>query len=130
MSGSSAQSSQTEIRMPNAAPATARTETPEGDLDVFRDGAPEYRLETRPRRLRDFAAACWWHRTSPASHFTQSLVCSILTERGRVTLSGRTLVTTEAGTRTERELATDTEILAAYRTHFGITLDRVPALRG
>lgn len=104
------------------------TETAEGDLDVFRDGTPEYRLETRPRRLRDFAAGSWWHRTSPASHFTQSLVCSILVPGGRVTLSGRTLVRTENGVRTERELATDAEVLATYRTAFGITLDRVPTV--
>lgn len=104
------------------------TETAEGDLDVFRDGEPEYRLETRPRRLRDFVTGAWWHRTSPESHFTQSVVCSLLTERGRVTLSGRTLVRTEDGHREEHELTTDTEVLAAYRTHFGITLDRVPAV--
>ncbi|MEV5749920.1 arylamine N-acetyltransferase [Actinoallomurus sp. NPDC052308] len=46
-------------------------ETPEGDLDVLRDGRPVYRLETRPRRLRDFVTGCWWHRTSPESHFTR-----------------------------------------------------------
>jgi len=106
------------------------TETAEGDLDVFRDGEPEYRLETRPRRLADFVTGAWWHRTSPESHFTQSLVCSMLTARGRITLSGRTLVRTVDGTRDERELDTDAEVLAAYRTHFGITLDRVPTVRG
>ena len=104
------------------------TETPAGDLDVFRDGAPEYRLETRPRELRDFVTGCWWHRTSPDSHFTRSLVCSILTDRGRTTLGGRTLIRTDGGARDERELHDD-EILAAYRTHFGIALDRVPAVR-
>ncbi len=105
-------------------------ETADGDLDVLRDGRPQYRLEQRPRALADFAAGCWYHRTSPESHFTRSLVCSRLTESGRVTLSGRTLVTTAAdGSREEREL-TDAEVLPAYRTHFGITLDRIPVLRG
>ncbi len=105
-------------------------ETADGDLDVLRDGRPQYRLEQRPRALADFAAGCWYHRTSPESHFTRSLVCSRLTESGRVTLSGRTLVITAAdGSREEREL-TDAEVLPAYRTHFGITLDRIPALRG
>ncbi|WP_030677855.1 arylamine N-acetyltransferase [Streptomyces rimosus] len=105
-------------------------ETADGDLDVLRDGRPQYRLEQRPRALADFAAGCWYHRTSPESHFTRSLVCSRLTESGRVTLSGRTLVITAAdGSREEREL-TDAEVLPAYRTHFGIKLDRIPALRG
>ncbi|WP_274558311.1 arylamine N-acetyltransferase family protein [Streptomyces spiramyceticus] len=105
---------------------------PDGDLDVLRDGKPQYRLDPRPRALSDFEAAAWWHRTSPASHFTRSLVCSRLTEdgRGRITLSGRKLVTTVDGERSEQPLATDHEVLAAYRDYFGITLDRVPVLRG
>ncbi|MGW5939791.1 arylamine N-acetyltransferase family protein [Streptomyces celluloflavus] len=103
-------------------------ETPEGDLDILRDGAPQYRLEQRPRALADFEVGCWWNRTSPASHFTRSLVCSLLTDTGRVTLSGRTLViTADDGTRDERELR-EAEVLPAYRTHFGITLDREPEL--
>jgi N-hydroxyarylamine O-acetyltransferase len=101
-------------------------ETPEGDLDVFKDGRPEYRLETRPRELADFEAGCWWNRTSPKSHFTQSLVCSMLTESGRVTQSGRTLIHTVNGERDERKLGDDAGILDAYRTWFGIELDRVP----
>ncbi|MGI5468710.1 arylamine N-acetyltransferase family protein [Streptomyces sp. CA-132043] len=98
-----------------------------GDLDVLRDGAPQYRLEPRPRALGDFEAGCWWQTTSPKSHFTQSLVCSRLTDDGgRITLSGRTFVSTAPdGSRTEREIPED-ELLAAYRTHFGITLDRAP----
>ncbi|WP_438272825.1 arylamine N-acetyltransferase family protein [Streptomyces sclerotialus] len=101
--------------------------TDEGDLDVLRDGAPQYRLELRPRVLGDFEAGCWWQTTSPKSHFTQSLVCSRLTEDGgRITLSGRTFVSTAPdGSRTEREIPED-ELLAAYRTHFGMSLDRTP----
>ncbi|MGW3020156.1 arylamine N-acetyltransferase family protein [Streptomyces longwoodensis] len=102
-----------------------------GDLDVVRDGSPEYRLEVRPRELRDFVAGAWWHRTSPESHFTRSLVCSRVTEDGgRVTLSGRRLkVTRGDGAVEERELARDAEVLAAYREWFGIVLDRVPDVR-
>jgi N-hydroxyarylamine O-acetyltransferase len=101
------------------------------DLDVLRNGEPEYRLETRPRVLGDFVAAAWWQTTSPASHFTQSLVCSRLTDDGgRVTLSGRGLTVTAAdGTRDMRELATDEEVLAVYRERFGIELGAVPTVR-
>jgi len=101
-------------------------EADDGDLDVFRDGQPEYRLEQRPRVLADFVPTCWFHRTSPDSHFTRSLVCSRLTGTGRITLSGRTLVETVDGKRAERALATDADVLAAYRDEFGIALDRVP----
>ena len=103
------------------------TPTPDGDLDVLKDGEPQYRLEQRPRELRDFEAMCWWQSHAPASHFTQSLVCSRLTEDGRVTLSGRTLtVTTGDDHREERELTDEQQVLAAYREHFGIVLDHEP----
>ncbi|MFD3354534.1 arylamine N-acetyltransferase family protein [Streptomyces fradiae] len=98
----------------------------DGDLDVVRDGRPRYRLERRPRALADFAAGAWWHRTSPESPFTRSPVCSLLTGRGRVTLSGRRLITTEDGSRAERVLSDDGELLAVYRDRFGIRLDRPP----
>ncbi|MFF0157756.1 arylamine N-acetyltransferase [Streptomyces sp. NPDC005263] len=101
------------------------------DLDVVVDGRAQYRLETRPRVLGDFVAGAWWHSTSPASHFTQSLVCSRVTEDGgRITLSGRTLkVTGPEGAREERELETGEEVLDVYRERFGIELDRVPTVR-
>ncbi|HEY8472922.1 MAG TPA: arylamine N-acetyltransferase [Natronosporangium sp.] len=99
-----------------------------GDLEVFRDGEPQYRLETRPRTLADFEPTCWWQRTSPQSHFTRSLTCSLLTEDGRITLSGNRLIRTVAGTRQEQPLGSDAEVLAAYREQFGIVLDRVPAV--
>ncbi|GAA0457276.1 arylamine N-acetyltransferase [Streptomyces sp. NPDC046215] len=103
-------------------------ETEDGDLDVYCDDQVQYRLEQRPRELADFECGSWWHRTSPKSPFTQSQLCSRLTGTGRVTVSGRTLITTDATGRQERELSED-EVLPAYRTHFGIELDRIPELR-
>ncbi|MDO0933072.1 arylamine N-acetyltransferase [Streptomyces sp. DG2A-72] len=102
------------------------------DLDVVRNGSPQYRLEMRPRVLGDFVAGAWWHSTSAASHFVQSLVCSRVTEDGgRVTLSGRALTVTAAdGAREVRELGSDAEVLAAYRERFGIELAAVPVVRG
>ena len=101
-------------------------EAPHGDVDVLMDGVPQYRLELRPRQLGDFAATAWWHATSPDSHFTQSLVCSRLTETGRVTLSERLYVRTDDGVRTERTIDDDAEVLSVYRDEFGIELDAVP----
>lgn len=116
---------------PDAAGAGGGTGAAAGDLDVLRDGRPQYRLEVRPRVLGDFTAGAWWHSTSPSSHFTQSLVCSRVTEDGgRITLSGRTLTVTAAGgAREVRELERDEEVLGVYRERFGIALDRVPAVR-
>ena len=118
--------------------------TPEGDIDILRDGKPQYRVETRPRRLVDFEPACWWQQTSVDSHFRRNLVCTMPVDGspgqdpshnsgrrlGRVTLSGRRLIRTLAGGRQESDLGSDDEVLAAYRDLFGIRLDRVPQLTG
>lgn len=104
-------------------------ESGSGDLDVLMDGALQYRVEPRPRALADFEPTCWWHQTSPRSHFTQGLVCSRLTVAGRVTLDDRTLIETAGSERRERTLTSDAEVLAGYRDHFGIGLGRVPSLR-
>ena len=97
-----------------------------GDIEVVKDGRPQYRIEMRERSLADCVPTCWWQQTSPLSHFTRGTICSRLTPGGRVTISGRTLIQTKDGTRTEQHLDTDDDLLAAYRDHFGIELSRVP----
>jgi N-hydroxyarylamine O-acetyltransferase len=97
-----------------------------GDIDVLKDGKPQYRLETRERSLADCVPTCWWQQTSPLSHFTRGTICSRLTPGGRVSVSGRMLIQTQDGTRIEQQLDTDDALLAAYRDHFGIELSRVP----
>lgn len=104
-------------------------ESAEGDLDVLKDGKPQYLLDPRPRTLADFTGGAWYHRTSPASHFTRSLVCSIIDGDSRITLSGRSLTTTRDGERTVTELASEAEVLAAYERYFGIRLEREPRVR-
>ena len=102
-------------------------DAPAGDIDVAKDGKPQYRIEMRERSLDDFVATCWWQQTSPRSHFTRSTICSRRTIDGRVSISGRTFIQTQDGTRTEQELGTDDALLAAYRDQFGVVLSRVPA---
>jgi N-hydroxyarylamine O-acetyltransferase len=102
-------------------------DTADGDIDVLKDGQPQYRMELRGRSLPDFIATCWWQQTSPLSHFVEETVCSRLTEDGgRISISGRTLIRTSNESRTEDQLPDDDALLAAYRDHFGITLERVP----
>jgi len=102
-------------------------DTVDGDVDVLRDGTPQYRIETRPRVLDDFGPTCWYQQTSPSSHFTQGTICSRLTGDGRVSISGRTLIRTTGGERAEEQLADDTALLGAYRELFGIELARAPS---
>ena len=98
----------------------------EGDVDVFKDGSPEYRIERRERSLADFGPTCWWQQSSPDSHFTHRTICSRIDHGGRISISGRTLIRTTGAGRSETPLPTDDEVLSAYRDHFGIVLDRVP----
>ncbi|TLS40016.1 arylamine N-acetyltransferase [Streptomyces montanus] len=111
--------------------AGVRGDASGADLDVVRDGRPQYRLEMRPRVLGDFVSGVWWHTTSPVSHFTRSLVCSRVTEDGgRITLSGRRFTVTGAdGVKEGSDLATDDKVLETYRERFGIVLDRVPVVK-
>ena len=97
-----------------------------GDLDVLRDGTPQYRVEARARRLADYAPTCWWQQTWPSSHFRAGPVASLQTAGGQVTVAGRTLIRTVGTDRTETALGSDAEVLAAYREHLGIELDRAP----
>jgi N-hydroxyarylamine O-acetyltransferase len=103
-------------------------ESADGDLDVLTGGEPTYRLERRPRTVADFVPTCWYQQTSPDAHFTRNLVCTLLTDTGRITLSGNNLIVTAHGKRTEATLPDD-DLLDAYRAHFGIELDRLPRLR-
>jgi N-hydroxyarylamine O-acetyltransferase len=96
------------------------------DVDVLRDGQPQYRIERRERSLADFAPTCWWQQTSPDSHFTRATICSRLTDDGRLSVSDRTLIRTSGESRTEQDLDRDDDLLAAYRDHFGIVLGHVP----
>ncbi|PZG01625.1 arylamine N-acetyltransferase family protein [Micromonospora deserti] len=100
----------------------------ERDVDVIKDGQPQYRIERRARSLADFAPTCWWQQTSPDSHFTRGPICSRIDGDGRISISGRTLILTNGATRSEVPLGTDEALLSAYRDHFGIVLDRVPSL--
>jgi N-hydroxyarylamine O-acetyltransferase len=102
------------------------TDADAGDVDVAKDGAPQYRVERRDRSLDEFVPTCWWQQTAPDSHFTQGTICSMLTADGRVSIAGRTLIRTSGDTRTEEPLESDGELLAAYRENFGISLALVP----
>ncbi|MBG0564290.1 arylamine N-acetyltransferase family protein [Actinoplanes aureus] len=104
-------------------------DAPDGDVDVIKDGTPAYRIERRVRTLDEFRPTCWYQQTSPDSHFTRGDVCTRLDGDGRITLSGRKLIRTGAAGRTETLLDSGEAVLAAYREHFGVILDREPTVR-
>lgn len=80
---------------------------------------PQYRFGLEPHVYADFADRCHYQQTSPQSHFTQNRICSLATPDGRLTLSGRRLITTRGGEKEERELD-EKEYMEALRETFGI----------
>lgn len=85
------------------------------------EARPEYVFTLAPRPLEAFAGMCEHHQTSPGSHFTQKVICTLPTARGRVTLSGRALIETAGDERRETTLDDDA-VTAALAGHFGIHL--------
>jgi len=96
------------------------------EVEVTRDGQPQYRIDPRPIALTDCVPTCWWTATSPESHFTTGTVCSRLTGDGRISLAEDRLIRTVAGVKSEETLDGDAAILAAYHEHFGLDLPHVP----
>jgi N-hydroxyarylamine O-acetyltransferase len=83
---------------------------------------PEYLFSTKERDLKDFKEMCLFHQTSPDSHFTQKMVCSIATKKGRTTLTGDKLLFTEKGIRSQLPIRGEQELNSALQRYFNITL--------
>ncbi len=98
------------------------TETGDGWYDLHRDGSPDYRFSTDPRRLDEFAPGCRHHQTSQETSFTRRPVCTRLTDDGRITLLGSTLSTSSDGERTDRPIEVD-ELVDTLASMFAITVD-------
>ncbi|WP_405951346.1 arylamine N-acetyltransferase [Streptomyces prunicolor] len=105
-------------------------ETPEGDIDVFRDGSPLYRMEMRPRKIEFGLPSMWWYQTAPDSPFRNRLICVQPREDGKVTLANRVLVREQGGERTRERIVTEEGLKEALETWFGIHLDQVPKIPG
>ncbi|MCO1581904.1 arylamine N-acetyltransferase [Crossiella sp. SN42] len=102
-------------------------DTPDGEVEVWHGETGAYRVDPRPLALSDFEPMCWWHQSSPKSHFTRNVTCSLPLGDGadRITLSGHTLIRSVGGRRTEQRIE-PSALLAAYREWFGIELDQLP----
>ena len=88
------------------------------------DWEPQYRFTLQPFGFPDYEEMCRFHQTSPESHFTQNVICSRVTEDGRVTLSDMRLVTTSGPQRIRQEqmLTTREEYDGVLREQFGIVM--------
>lgn len=92
----------------------------------------EYIFTLTPRVLQEFSAMNHFHQTSPESHFARSLICSLPTPEGRVSIINNKFMRTENGDRQLTAILDEThreEILAAYFYGAGLSQE-VGVLRG
>lgn len=82
----------------------------------------EYRFSLQPHALSDFSEMCYYHQTSPASHFTKQRICSLATPTGRISLSDLRLITTIHGERTEQLLTSQEQYSAVLAEQFGVVV--------
>lgn len=84
---------------------------------------PQYEFTLISRQLGEFSEMCEYHQTSPESSFTQKRICSMATEKGRISLSDMHLIITESGVREERELTSIEEYGLALQSYFGVQVE-------
>jgi N-hydroxyarylamine O-acetyltransferase len=65
---------------------------------------------------------CHYHQTNSLSHFTQKRLCSIVTGKGRITISGNILKKTENGSVIEISLTDEVEFNKALWDYFNVKL--------
>lgn len=86
------------------------------------DWKPQYVFSLTSCHLNDFTDVCHYQQTSPESHFTQTVVCSLATPEGRITLSNNRLIVTTDGQRAEQEIESEQAYRTLLKIHFGINL--------
>ena len=83
---------------------------------------PKYIFSDKERIIDDFKDMCIFHQTSSESHFTQNKICSLPVNGGRITLSGKNLITSINGSVITKELKTEEEVNIALKKYFNIDL--------
>ncbi len=88
----------------------------------YNDGGwhSEYIFRDVDHELSDFAEMCDYQQYSPDSHFTKGKLCSIMTERGRKTLTDKSFLVTVEGRKTEAPIASDNDFYTTLAREFAI----------
>src|ERR1041384_1798470 len=83
---------------------------------------PAYRFKLTTYQYADYLERCLYHQTSPASHFTQNRICSMLTANGRISVSDKRFIVAQDGVRNDYSVHDDEEYRALLLEHFGIVI--------
>ena len=82
-----------------------------------------YSFTAHPRMISDFDEMCTFHQTSPESHFTQEIICTMATINGRVSLSDDFLTITDGSSKKKTKVVSDKDFKHKLMDHFGIQLN-------
>jgi N-hydroxyarylamine O-acetyltransferase len=82
-----------------------------------------YSFTAHPRVISDFDEMCTFHQTSPESHFTQEIICTMATKNGRVSLSDDFLTITDGSSKKKTKVDSNKDFKHKLRDHFGIQLN-------
>jgi len=83
---------------------------------------PEYIFSLKARELNEYEGMCHYHQTSPESHFTWKRICSLPTEKGRITITGNTLKITIQENHTEKHIENEIELNKYLKKYFNISI--------
>lgn len=86
------------------------------------ESTPLYIFSETERTPEEFEGMCFYHQTSPESHFTQKRLCSLPTENGRITISGNILKINIDGRVSEKILEDGYEFNEALWKYFRIKI--------
>ncbi len=82
-----------------------------------------YIIDTRPRRIEDFAKACHDKQHDADSYFVQNRLCTLPTPKGRITLFNDTFTERIDGQKHQEPIKDEQHFRAILRNRFGIVLD-------
>ena len=83
----------------------------------------QYSFTIKPQMLEAYNEMCAFQQDSPTSHFRTRMLCTIATEKGRVTLSNNSLTIAENGYKTRAEINDDSKFSDILKKYFGINLN-------
>jgi len=82
----------------------------------------EYIFSEISRKLEDFAEMCRYHQSSPNSHFSKKMLCSIATPNGRITVTEKSVKITHNNEAKETTISNYREFKKALKYYFNIDL--------
>ena len=77
--------------------------------------------------ILDFEEMCTYNQTSPESHFTQEIICTMATKNGRVSLSDDFLTITDGSSKRKINVTSQEDFKHKLMDNFGIQLNNKKA---